>query len=106
MNEILKDAKTVKERLNLHYRILEIDLTKARNNEELDLERRVNTYNELKILYAPSAFNFRLNDKQNDLIPIRANDQTTSLMFKIDKIFFTNDADTGTAIIWIASRWD
>lgn len=101
-----KDA-TVKERLNLHYEILSIDLSIARTMKDEEVHPyKVEWYNELKVLYAPSAFDIRLNKKDNDVIPIRAGDLTTILNFKFNQVYIQNDEGAGVAIIWLASRWD
>ncbi|PWI47570.1 hypothetical protein CEE45_10985 [Candidatus Heimdallarchaeota archaeon B3_Heim] len=106
MSETLKNANPVKERLNLHYRIITLDLTKSRNNEEFDLEKVVHTYNELKVLRSDSNFDIVLNEKTNNPIPIVAGDLTQILNLKFDKLWIVNAADTGICVLYIASRWD
>ena len=107
MSDPLKDVKTVEERLNLHYEIKTLDLTVARQLKDEEIHPyHVEYYTELKVLYAPSAFDIILNDKENDVIPIRENDTTTILNFRIKQLYITNDEGTGTGIIFLASRLD
>lgn len=104
MSEPLKE---VKKTLNLHYEIIKINLAKERTLKDIEIHPyKVEHHNELKVLYAPSAFDIILNDEENDIIPIRENDLTQILLFKIKQLYITNDVGTGTAIIWLASRLD
>ena len=107
MSDPLKDVKEVKEILNLHYEIIKIDLTKARTLKDIEIHPyKVEYYNELKILRSDSAFDIILNDTENDAIPIREDDLTTILLFKIKELYVTNSEGTGTAVLMLSSRLD
>ncbi len=102
-----KDVPIVMSRLNQHYEILEIDLTVARTLKGEEIHPyKVEWYNELKVFYAPSDFYIRLNSKDNDAIPIRANSTFTINFYRFNQIYITNEADEGCVLIWLASRLD
>ncbi len=89
LNKNGSDAAITKEKLNIHYKIVTIDLTKAR--PEFQSHTLPEVYNELRIIQSPSAFNMKLNSKNADVIPVAAN-QTIPLiiLFRITELFIKN----------------
>lgn len=91
--------------MNVHYQIVKVDLSSAHTLYDAEIHPyQVEYYNELKVLYAPSAFWMVLNTKQNDAIPVQADQVLTLRWFKITNLYITNEAGAGTAYIWLASR--
>jgi len=96
------------ERCDLHYQVLLIDLTKARQLKDEEIAPYIiDHYNRIKILYAPSAFSIILNSKENDAIPVQANQTFNISNILIKQLYITNDAaDEGdVAVIFLSSRW-
>ncbi len=97
-----KPAQVVKELLNVHYRIITLDMTVVRAppvKQVLDYH-----YNELTVLASPVAFNIILNDVKNDRIPVAALQLIALNNFEIQRLWIENQVGVGDVVIFLAGR--
>lgn len=93
---------STREKLNVHYHIVDVDLSKGR--DEFQSHKLPETYNELRILACPGAFEMKFNSKNADVIPIASGQLLVIERYCIRELFIANTAGAGTAYIWLAGR--
>ncbi|WP_027724626.1 hypothetical protein [Tuberibacillus calidus] len=72
------------------YKRIEIDLTKARNNEVIDFGK---VYNSFQIVYKDADFSFRVNDPFEDELFTSENIEGFTGEWAVHRLFITNGAN-------------
>ena len=90
-----------RERAN-RYAIFEIDLSEARQYEQLGLKEKGIVATGMSVIRVDSPFYFRINDKSFDLIEASVGMELSD--FEIQEVYITNSAGAGYGKIWFEWR--
>lgn len=91
----------VTEKLDNRYATIIHDLTESHEDKLYNLKHQV--YSALTLLRADADFTFKINSKGADTTPVQKG-QTWTLKMQIEKLYITNDANTGSIIFFLTRR--
>lgn len=92
-----------KEKMDNRYAVIIHDLSKASEDKEYDLNHI--KYSSMTLIYADSNFTFKINSSGNKACPVKAK-QAFTLKLEIEKVYISNKAAAGTAILFLTRMVD